>query len=70
MSPADPLIDADAPLSTTVKDIPVIPSTDTALLQCFPFEPRFPCDIAEFLPYICLNARRTQHIQALFGCSE
>jgi hypothetical protein len=38
----DPPVDA-------AKDIPAIPSTDTALLGRFPFEARFACGIAEFL---------------------
>jgi len=44
ISAGDPPVDA-------AKDIPAIPSTDTALLGRFPFEARFACGIAEFLLY-------------------
>jgi hypothetical protein len=47
-SATDPPVDA-------AKDTPAIPSTDKALLGRFPFEARFVCDIAEFLPYFPSN---------------
>jgi hypothetical protein len=43
ISATDPAVDA-------AKDAPAIPSTDIALAGRFPFEGRFACDIAEFLP--------------------
>ncbi|HTV34338.1 MAG TPA: hypothetical protein VME69_14800 [Methylocella sp.] len=42
-------ITATAPLAVAAKEAPVIPSTDTALLERLRFEARFACGMAEFL---------------------
>jgi hypothetical protein len=53
ISGTDPI--ADAPPPVIAKDTPAIPNTGAALLQRFPFEARFACDIAKFLLYFRSN---------------
>jgi hypothetical protein len=61
ISAGDPPVDA-------AKDTPAIPSTDTALLERFPFEGRFPCGIVEFLlHFLRPNLQRTYCKRSTFG---
>jgi len=57
---------ATDPPADAAKDTPAIPSTDAALLGRFPFEARFVCGIAEFLPYFSSDKYATNPFIAVF----
>jgi hypothetical protein len=58
ISATAPVVDADAPLPATARDMPAIPNAGTYLLRRFPLEECFTRDIAEILLYFSSVTQR------------